>query len=79
MRLCLLFPSELSAITPRLKLYLEQIFPSGRQREHSFSKHLFVRGIYFTSSMQEGSVLDKAVTEMLGLDLSKLSPELKDL
>ena len=66
------FPNQLAELIPRLKLYLEQIFPSGRQLKHAWGQPLFVRGIYFTSSMQEGLVLDKAVAELIGKDLGSV-------
>ena len=66
------FPNQLTDLVPRLKLYLEQIFPSGRQLKHAWGQPLFVRGLYFTSSMQEGLVLDRAVAALIGKDLGSV-------
>ncbi|MFM9996879.1 MAG: type VI secretion protein IcmF/TssM N-terminal domain-containing protein [Phycisphaerales bacterium] len=56
------FPDALMKIAPRLRRYLEMIFVAGEWS----SKPLFLRGIYFTSSMREGSALDADLAEALG-------------
>jgi type VI protein secretion system component VasK len=49
----LVFPEEMMRIGPRLRVYVEKIFTPGPFTQHP----PFVRGIYFTSSMQEGAEL----------------------
>ncbi len=64
------FPHELqSRIFPRLQRYLEMVFVTGQWS----AKPLFLRGIYFTSSMQEGSALDADLAEALGVPVESLS------
>lgn len=62
------FPDSMLALAPRLKSYLEMIFVAGEWS----SKPLFLRGIYFTSSMREGSALDAELAEALGVPVESL-------
>jgi len=62
-------PGNLVRISPRLRLYLEKIFLAGEWSP----KPLFLRGIYFTSSMREGQALDVALAAALGVDPESLS------
>jgi hypothetical protein len=62
------FPDSLMNIAPRLRRYLEMIFVAGEWS----SKPLFLRGIYFTSSMREGSALDAELAEALGVSVESL-------
>ena len=62
------FPHSLSRIVPRLRLYLEKIFVVGEWS----AKPLFIRGIYFTSSMREGEALDEDLAEALGVKVGDL-------
>jgi IcmF-related N-terminal domain len=62
------FPHSLSALAPRLRHYLETIFVAGEW----ISQPLFLRGIYFTSSMREGSALDEELAEAVGLPVDQL-------
>jgi hypothetical protein len=62
------FPDALTRIAPRLKQYLSMIFVQG---EWSV-KPLFLRGIYFTSSMREGSALDADLANALGIPVDQL-------
>lgn len=62
------FPEEIQRIKNRLRLYMEQIFTPGPWSK----KPPFIRGIYFTSSMQEGKELDTALAEMLNVDVAEL-------
>ena len=55
------FPDAFVKIGPRLRRYLEMIFVAGEWSP----KPLFLRGIYFTSSMREGSALDAELAEAL--------------
>ncbi len=58
-------PDSLVAIGPRLRRYLEPIFVAGPLS----SKPLFLRGIYFTSSLQTGEAVDKAISAIMGVDI----------
>ena len=62
------FPDELLEIGPGLRRYLEPIFVAGAWS----TKPLFLRGIYFTSSLQTGQALDLAISKMLGQDVRHL-------
>ena len=62
------FPDALMNIAPRLKLYLETVFVPGEWS----TKPLFLRGIYFTSSLQEGAELDAELASAMGVDVKSL-------
>ena len=62
------FPQGLSRIIPRLKRYLEMVFVAGAWS----ARPLFLRGIYFTSAMREGSALDEELSEMLNVPVESL-------
>jgi len=62
-------PDALMSIAPRLRRYLEMIFVSGAWAQ----KPLFLRGIYFTSSMQEGQALDQELAEALGVGFERVA------
>ncbi len=61
-------PDSLTKIGPRLRRYLEMIFVAGEWSP----KPLFLRGIYFTSSMTEGAALDAELAEALGVPVDSL-------
>ncbi len=61
-------PASLSLLAPRLRRYLEMIF---MPNEWS-GKPLFLRGIYFTSAMREGSALDQELAEAIGVPVDSL-------
>jgi len=61
-------PDNLVRIAPRLRLYLEKIFSAGEWSP----KPLFLRGIYFTSSMREGQALDVSLAQALGVEVESL-------
>lgn len=61
-------PHSLSLLSPRLRRYLETIFVAGEWS----SKPLFLRGIYFSSSMREGSALDAELAEAIGMPVDAL-------
>ncbi|MBN2592640.1 MAG: hypothetical protein JXA81_03960 [Sedimentisphaerales bacterium] len=63
------FPQSLAKMAPRLAQYLELIFSVGSKWS---CKPLFFRGIYFTSSMREGSALDEDLAESLGVPVESL-------
>ncbi|MEM9066114.1 MAG: type VI secretion protein IcmF/TssM N-terminal domain-containing protein [Planctomycetota bacterium] len=62
------FPDSFAALAPRLKRYLEMVFTPGEWS----NRPLFLRGIYFTSSMREGSALDADLAEALGMSVESL-------
>jgi len=62
------FPAALTQIGPRLRRFLDTIFVAGEWSP----KPLFLRGIYFTSSMQEGRALDEALAKALGINVADL-------
>jgi hypothetical protein len=62
------FPHNVQALAPRLRRYLETIFVAGEW----VSRPLFLRGIYFTSSMREGSALDEELADAIGLPVDQL-------
>lgn len=62
------FPESLMQIGPRLRRYLEMIFVTGPWS----SKPLFLRGIYFTSSLREGASLDADLAAALGVSAESL-------
>ena len=62
-------PQSIQLIAPRLRQYLEKIFVAGPWSP----KPLFLRGIYFTSSMREGAALDQELAQALGLGADQLA------
>jgi hypothetical protein len=62
------FPESLMRLAPRLQLYLEKLFFGGPFA----AKPLFLRGVYFTSAMREGSALDDELAEVLGVPVESL-------
>ena len=63
------FPQSITKIAPRMARYLELVFSVGSQWS---CKPLFFRGIYFTSSMREGSALDEDLADSLGVSVDSL-------
>ena len=63
------FPEELKAAVPNLRRYIEIVFSLNPWSQ----KPLFIRGIYFTSSLQQGDALDKAIAEVMGKNLGDLA------
>jgi GTP-binding protein EngB required for normal cell division len=61
-------PNSLLMLAPRLRRYLETIFMPGEWS----AKPLFLRGIYFTSSMREGAALDQELAEAIGVSADEL-------
>lgn len=62
------FPEAMVDLGPRLRRYLEMIFVAGEWSQ----KPLFLRGIYFTSSMREGGALDADLAGVLGVSVESL-------
>lgn len=63
------FPDHLKAAVPSLRRYIEIVFSLNPWSQ----KPLFIRGIYFTSSLQQGEALDEAVAEVMGKNLSEMA------
>lgn len=61
-------PESIMRLAPRLRRYLETIFVAGEWS----AKPVFLRGIYFTSSMREGKALDEAIAFATGMTLDQL-------
>ena len=61
-------PHSLGLLAPRLRRYLETIFVAGEWS----AKPLFLRGIFFTSSMREGSALDEELAHAIGVPVEDL-------
>jgi ImcF (intracellular multiplication and macrophage-killing)-related protein len=62
------FPESIMRLAPRLRRYLETIFVAGEWS----AKPVFLRGIYFTSSMREGRALDEAMALAANISLDQL-------
>jgi hypothetical protein len=62
------FPNSISLIAPNLRRYLSTIFV----RSEWSAKPLFLRGIYFTSSLREGSELDQELAQAVGVSVDDL-------
>ncbi|WP_367871376.1 type VI secretion protein IcmF/TssM N-terminal domain-containing protein [Luteolibacter sp. Populi] len=67
------FPGEFRRLFSPLGKYLEILFHSDRWKN---KRPPFFRGIYFTSSLRQGAVLDKELASALNLPLSRL-PEVR--
>lgn len=63
------FPGEFRRLFDPLGKYLEILFHSDRWKNQ---RPPFFRGIYFTSSLRQGAVLDKELASALNLPLSRL-------
>ena len=61
-------PESIMRLVPRLRRYLEVVFVAGEWS----AKPVFLRGIYFTSSMREGKALDEAMALATGLSVDQL-------
>src|SRR5882672_890490 len=61
-------PHSLELLSSRLRRYLETIFIAGEWS----AKPLFLRGVYFSSSMREGSALDAELAEAIGVGVEDL-------
>src|SRR4029077_7179232 len=59
---------SLELLSSRLRRYLETIFIAGEWS----AKPLFLRGIYFSSSMREGAALDAELAEAIGVGVDEL-------
>ncbi len=63
-----IFPDDLMRLAPRLKRYMELIFTPNPWS----GKPSFFRGIFFTSSMRDGTALDQELAEALDVPVDSL-------
>jgi hypothetical protein len=61
-------PHNIQALSARLQRYLEIVFVNGEWT----SRPLFLRGIYFTSSVREGAAVDQVLAAALGMPVDAL-------
>jgi hypothetical protein len=61
-------PESVMRLAPRLRRYLETVFVAGEWS----AKPVFLRGVYFTSSMRKGRALDEAMAMATGIPLDQL-------
>ncbi len=61
------FPKSLEAMAPKLERYLQHVFG----QDQWSGDPPFLRGVYFTSSLQQGGVLDGAMAAALGIDVDE--------
>ncbi len=61
-------PHSVGLIGSNLRQYLQSIFVAGMWSVQP----LFLRGIYFTSSLREGSALDQELADAIGVDVEAL-------
>jgi hypothetical protein len=62
------FPVSFQSMAPKLTRYLRHIFTS----DEWSNKPPFLRGIYFTSALQQGTVLDEALAAAMGVTFDKM-------
>ncbi len=62
------YPEAMTQLVPKLQRYLELVFSGGAWS----GDPLFLRGIYFTSSMREGSALDADLAAAIGVPVDAL-------
>lgn len=60
-------PASFEGLAPKLECYLRQIFAV----EAWSNKPPFLRGIYFTSALQQGVVLDEALAQAVGMSVDE--------
>lgn len=65
------FPDRFAAMAPKLRRYLQMVFVKNKFNQNP----LFLRGIYFTSSMEQGGALDETLAKIRGISLKQLEDE----
>lgn len=68
------FPGSFENLAPKLERYLRHIFAV----DEWSAKPPFLRGIYFTSALQQGAVLDEAIAKALGMSIQDLEHKTGD-
>lgn len=65
------FPDRFAAMAPKLRKYLQMVFVKNKFNQNP----LFLRGIYFTSSMEQGAALDETLAKIRGITIQQLEDE----
>lgn len=68
------FPTVFESMSGKLTRYLRHIFTA----DEWSSKPPFLRGIYFTSALQQGAVLDEAIAAALGVPFERMDSARED-
>lgn len=68
------FPTAFESMSGKLTRYLRHIFTT----DEWSAKPPFLRGIYFTSALQQGMVLDEALAAAMGVPLEKMDASGED-
>lgn len=68
------FPSSFESMNSKLSRYLQHVFVT----DEWSAKPPFLRGIYFTSSLQQGKVLDEALAAAMGVPFRGMAGEQQD-
>ena len=68
------FPTAFESMTDKLTRYLRHIFTT----DEWSAKPPFLRGIYFTSALQQGRVLDEALAAAMGVPLERMDSTQED-
>ncbi|MCX6874545.1 MAG: hypothetical protein NTW21_12180 [Verrucomicrobia bacterium] len=68
------FPSAFESMSPKLTRYLRHVFAT----DEWSAKPPFLRGIYFTSALQQGKVLDEALAAAMGVPFDKMDNSQQD-
>lgn len=68
------FPTAFESMTGKLTRYLRHIFTT----DEWSAKPPFLRGLYFTSALQQGMVLDEALAAAMGVPLEKMDSTQED-
>ncbi len=68
------FPDSFEKLAPKLERYLRHIFSV----DEWSAKPPFLRGIYFTSALQQGAVLDEALAKALGMSMQDMERKTGD-
>jgi hypothetical protein len=63
------FPQRFAQLAPRLRSYLRLVFVKSKFNQAP----LFLRGIYFTSSLEQGAEIDEVIARQLGVTLKQLA------
>jgi hypothetical protein len=62
------FPQRFAELGPQLRRYLGKMFTKSKFNQNP----LFLRGIYFTSSLEQGAAIDQVLAQLRGVSLKQL-------
>ncbi len=68
------FPSSFESMSGKLTRYLRHVFAT----DEWSAKPPFLRGIYFTSALQQGMVLDEALAAAMGVPFERMDSNQED-